>query len=60
MCNFFNGESLIHHLYSNGAIKKFSVATKTQFELSEQIAEQLKDKSLEEIHKSAIDIVLKK
>ncbi len=57
---FLMGKSLIHHLYSNGAIKKFSVATKTQFELSEQIAEQLKDKSLEEIHKSAIDIVLKR
>ena len=57
---FLMGKSLIHHLYSNGAIDKFSIATKTQFELSEQIAEQLKDKSLKEIHESAIDVVLKR
>lgn len=57
---FLMGKSLIHHLYSNGAINKFSIATKTQFELSEQIAEQLKNKSLEEIHENAIDIVLKR
>jgi len=49
---FLMGKNLIHHLYTNGAINKFSQATKAQFELSEEISEQLADKPLKDIHEA--------
>lgn len=45
---FLMGKSLISHLYKSGAIDKFSSATKAQFELSEKLSEQLRDKKLSE------------
>ena len=45
---FLMGKSLISHLYKSGAIDKFLSATKAQFELSEKLSEQLRDKDLEE------------
>lgn len=45
---FLMGKSLISHLYKNGAVDKFSSATKAQFELSEKLSEQLRDKELSE------------
>jgi hypothetical protein len=45
---FLMGKSLISHLYKSGAIDKFSSATKAQFELSEKLSEQLRDKNLSE------------
>jgi len=45
---FLMGKSLISHLYKSGATDKFSSATKAQFELSEKLSEQLRDKDLEE------------
>ncbi len=49
---FLMGKYLISHLYKNGSIDKFSSATKAQFELSEQLSEQLKETSLQEINKA--------
>ncbi len=46
---FLMGKNLISHLYKNSAIDKFSSATKAQFELSEKLSEQLRDKELAEI-----------
>ncbi len=45
---FLMGKSLISHLYKSGAIDKFSSATRAQFELSEKLSEQLRDKGLKE------------
>jgi len=45
---FLMGKSLISHLYKSGAVDKFSSATKAQFELSEKLSEQLRDKELSE------------
>jgi len=57
---FLMGKSLISHLYNLDAIDKFSPATKAQFELSEKLSEQLQNKSLEEIHKNAIQVSLER
>lgn len=43
------GSNLTSALYAQGGVNKFSPATKAQFDLSEQIAEQIKVKSLPEM-----------
>ncbi|MBX4271310.1 DEAD/DEAH box helicase family protein [Clostridium estertheticum] len=45
------GKTLASMLYTDNAIEKFSVATRKQLELSQQICSQLKGKSLDEIIK---------
>lgn len=46
---FLMGRSLISHLYVNGAISKFTPATKKQIELSDQLSKQLRGKSLDDL-----------
>lgn len=46
------GKKMLNILYNNDAINDFSLSTKVQFELSEQISGQLKNQSLEEIMKT--------
>lgn len=51
---FLMGSSLIQSLYTSNAISKFSTATKAQFELSENLAEQLENPELKEIHETVL------
>lgn len=46
---FLTGKSLTHRLYIQGAITKLTTATRAQYELSEQLAEQIRGKGLTEI-----------
>ncbi|KGE73281.1 DEAD/DEAH box helicase family protein [Spirochaeta lutea] len=43
------GDSLVNHLYMNNAIDYFTPGTKAQFDLSEKISEQIRDKGIDEI-----------
>lgn len=47
---FLMGASLTSHLYHRDALSKFSPATRAQFELSERLAEQIRDKDIEELN----------
>ena len=46
------GKSLLNILYSKGAKDNFSESTRVQFELSEKVAEQLRNETLDEIMKT--------
>ncbi|MDR3443595.1 MAG: helicase C-terminal domain-containing protein [Legionella sp.] len=46
---FLMGKDLTSHLYTGETLDLFSPATKAQLELSEQVADQIKDKGAEEI-----------
>lgn len=46
---FLVGRDLTSQLYSQGAIKKLSPATKAQLELSDQVSEQIKGKPISQI-----------
>lgn len=43
------GDSLVNHLYMNNAIQLFTPGTKAQFDLSEKISEQIRNKGIDEI-----------
>ena len=49
---FLMGRNLTSQLHSGGAIDKFSPGTKAQIELSDQISEQIKGRSLEQIRET--------
>lgn len=53
------GSSLVRRLYQTGARQKFTAATRTQLELSEQVAEQLAGATLADLNE-AIDQCLKR
>jgi len=55
---FLMGKKLIQQLYSNGAIDRFSQATKVQFELSDNMSQQLINKDLSDIHIQAAEYSL--
>ncbi|GAA5416999.1 hypothetical protein Pryu01_02060 [Paraliobacillus ryukyuensis] len=46
---FLMGRSLVNHLYVNGAISRFTAATRKQVELSSRLSKQLRGKDLEEL-----------
>jgi hypothetical protein len=46
---FLMGRSLVNHLYVNGAISKFTTATRKQIELSSQLSKQLRGRNLEDL-----------
>ena len=46
------GKNLLNIIYNNSSMDNFSASTKVQFELSEQVSEQLKGQPLEEIMKT--------
>ncbi|TDX49145.1 DEAD/DEAH box helicase family protein [Orenia marismortui] len=47
---FLMGRTLTSHLYAQNALEKFTPATKAQINLSEELSEQVREKSLKEIH----------
>jgi hypothetical protein len=49
---FLMGRSLTSQLHSGGAVDKFSPGTKAQIELSDQVSEQIKGGSLEQIRET--------
>lgn len=51
---FLMGRNLTSQLYAGNATEKFSPATKAQFTLSEQLSEQIHNKSLNEIWNNVI------
>lgn len=53
------GRNLTSTLYSRGGVDKFSPATKAQFNLSAQIADQIKGKNLKEFHET-LNLCLKR
>lgn len=57
---FLMGKKLIQQLYLNGAIDRFSQATKVQFELSDNMSSQLTGKELMEIHTQAAEYSLER
>ncbi len=46
---FLMGRNLTGHLYAQGALRKFTHATKAQLDLSDKLCEQLRGKGLDEI-----------
>ncbi|MGH1048589.1 DEAD/DEAH box helicase family protein [Bacillus mycoides] len=56
---FLMGRSLVNHLYVNGAISKFTPATRTQIELSSSLSKQLRGKGLDDL-KEVIHYSLKR
>jgi hypothetical protein len=55
---FLMGKKLIQQLYSKGAIDRLSQATKVQFELSDDMSQQLINKDLSDIHVQASEYSL--
>ena len=53
------GRSLTHRLYANAAIEMLTPTTRAQFNLSQQLAGQLRGKSLKEVGK-VIEVVLRR
>jgi hypothetical protein len=51
------GSSLVNHLYTNNAIDFFTPATKAQFDLSDQISEQIREQGISSI-KETIDLLI--
>lgn len=51
---FLMGHSLVSHLYVNGAVSRFTPATKSQIDLSKQLSKQIKGTTLEDL-KEVID-----
>lgn len=47
---FLMGASLTNHLYHRDSLSKFTPATRAQFHLSERLAEQIRDKDIEELN----------
>lgn len=56
---FLMGKDLTSQLYTGETLELFSPATKAQLELSERVADQIKDKGVEEI-RSVINYCLKR
>lgn len=50
---FLMGRTLIDQLYRQGTMAKFTPATQAQFELSEQIADQIRGKDIDELEGAA-------